>query len=316
MSDPMPPDGEPVPTPTSETPPTAGEEPTRPVPGQAQAPGPPPAGPPPAGQGWPAPPGVPPWGAYPPPGSYGQGPAPYAQGGPPPPGPYAQVGPPPGPYPQGGPPPPGPYGQGPGPYPQGGPPSGPYAPGGPPPPGPYAQAGAKQAGATAPAMGEAAQRGLDRFSRDPGAWASLGVAMGVALIILGDIIVSADRVVASGQLYGRLGVFGGVPFRGRLLAFTSFASFDIAVGLLLAAGLAHAVRPADPAPLRRPALLATAALAVLVAVFAAVRALTELSLGHASGAFGFLQGLGAIPVAVVAGALAFVGERSPATTRP
>jgi hypothetical protein len=158
-----------------------------------------------------------------------------------------------------------------------------------------------------PQVSETAQKGLDTFSRDPGSWCTVAVLLGVGLIVLADLVLAADRF----SLLGYRTTSGA--FRARFLVFTGFASFDIAVGLLLAAGLALAVRTPSPAPFRKPVLLVAALTSVAVAGFAALRAIALLSFGHSYGFGGFIGALGAIPVALVAAAFGFVAVRSSAS---
>ena len=94
---------------------------------------------------------------------------------------------------------------------------------------------------------------------------------------------------------------------------STFASFDVAVGLLLAAGLAVAVKPAAPASFRRTVIASVAVVAAAVGVIAVLRALVTIIYGHAFGVGGFVQSLAAVPVAAVAAGLAVAGARSPAS---
>jgi len=130
---------------------------------------------------------------------------------------------------------------------------------------------------------------------DPGAWAAAGILAGVLFVIVGDLILAADRV----SIGGYRGYAHGT-LRARFLVFSGFASFDIAVGLLLAAGLAVAIRPSAPASFRRTALAAVAGVAAVVGTLAVLRALVTITYGHAFGVGGFIQSLAAIPVAVAA----------------
>jgi hypothetical protein len=103
----------------------------------------------------------------------------------------------------------------------------------------------------------------------------------------------------------------GVGFRARMLVLTSFATLEIALGLLLAVGLALAVRPSAPAPFRRPMLFGASILALVVVGAAVVRALFLLSFGHSFGLGSFFAALSAIPVALIAAALGLVAARAP-----
>jgi hypothetical protein len=156
-----------------------------------------------------------------------------------------------------------------------------------------------------PQVSQTAQKGLDTFSRDPGAWCSVAVLTGVALIVLADLVLAADRF----SLLGYRGATGTV--RARFLVFSGFASFDVAVGLLLAAGLALAVASSSPAAFRKPVLLGAAATSVAVAGLAVLRALTLLTYGHAYGLGGFVGALAGVPVALIAAAFGFVAARTP-----
>jgi hypothetical protein len=188
------------------------------------------------------------------------------------------------------------------PPPAGPPPAGP-PPGGPPPPPPGAGSGFNLS--VPPQVTEVAQLGLDTFARDPGAWASLGVLASVLLGMFADLILAADRL----SLRGAEPLTTGIGFRVRFLVFTRFATFGVALGLLLAVGLAHAVRSSTPAPFRQPALYAAAALSAIVAVLAVPRAVVELSYRHAFGVGSFFEALSAVPVAVVAATLGYVAAR-------
>jgi hypothetical protein len=149
--------------------------------------------------------------------------------------------------------------------------------------------------------------GFDTFSRDPGAWASAAVVIGVLLAMLSDLILAADRLTVSGAG----SVTSGRGFRAHFLVITNFATYEVAIGLLLAVGIAHAVRTSTPATFRGPALYGAAVLALVVAVVAIPRALLTLSYWHAFGFGGFFADLTAIPVALVAAGLGFVAARRP-----
>jgi hypothetical protein len=141
---------------------------------------------------------------------------------------------------------------------------------------------------------------------DPGAWAAAGVLAGVLLIIVGDLILAADRLSVGGYRDYARGTL-----RARLLVFSGFASFDVAAGLMIAAGLAVAIRPTAPASFRRTVLAGVAGLAALVAAVAVPRALVTITYGHAFGVGGSIQALAAIPVAVAALGIAMAATRSP-----
>jgi hypothetical protein len=141
---------------------------------------------------------------------------------------------------------------------------------------------------------------------DPGAWAAVGILAGVLLVIVGDLLLADDRV--------SFGVYRGYAngtLRARFLVFSGFASFDIAIGLLVAAGLAVAIRPTVPASFRRTALAAVAGVAALVGLFAVLRALVTITYGHAFGVGGFISDLAAIPVAVAALGIGLAATRTP-----
>jgi hypothetical protein len=96
--------------------------------------------------------------------------------------------------------------------------------------------------------------------------------------------------------------------RERFVALTSFASVGLAIGLLLAAGLARVVAPKQAAPFRAAALWAAAGLSALLAAVAVVRALVLLTYSGRSAGFAlssFLGQLVVVPIALVAAALAF-----------
>ena len=158
-----------------------------------------------------------------------------------------------------------------------------------------------------PQVTEAAKVGFDTFSRDPGAWASAGVVVSVLIAMLSDLILAADRLTVRGAS----SVTSGRGFRAHFVVITGFASFEIAVGLLAAVGIAHAVRSSTPATFRQPALYGAAVLALMVAVLAVPRSLMILSYRHAFGVGGFFGALTAIPVALVAAGLGFVAARRP-----
>jgi hypothetical protein len=141
---------------------------------------------------------------------------------------------------------------------------------------------------------------------DPGAWGAAGVVAGVLLLIVGDLILAADRLSVGGYRDYARGTL-----RARFLVFSGFASFDVAVGLLLAAGLAVAIRPTAPASFRRTVFAAVGGLAAIVGVLAVPRALITVTYGHAFGVGGFVQTLAAIPVAIAALGIAMAATRSP-----
>ena len=153
-----------------------------------------------------------------------------------------------------------------------------------------------------PQVHQTAQKGIDTFALDPGSWCSAAVLLGVGLTVLGDIVLSAYRFSLSVPVSN-----GGA--RVRFVNFTGFASFGVAVALLLAAGLALAVKASSPASFRKPVLLAAAATSMAIAGFAVLRALTLLTFGHSYGFAGFLDALAAVPIALVAGAFGFVAAR-------
>ncbi|MFI5042014.1 MAG: hypothetical protein ACHQNA_09240, partial [Acidimicrobiales bacterium] len=140
---------------------------------------------------------------------------------------------------------------------------------------------------------------------DPGAWASAGILGSILLLIIGDVLLAADRLSVSGfRAYAR------GTLRARFLVLSGFASFDVAVGLLVAVGLAIAIRPSAPASFRRTAVAGAGGLAALIAALAVLRALVTITYGHAFGVGGFVQNLATIPVAVAALGIAMVATRS------
>jgi|SRR5581483_10443062 len=167
-----------------------------------------------------------------------------------------------------------------------------HARGGPPPGAPLPPSWARRAHPGQPAS-FAGVRG------DPGAWAAVGVLVAVVLTIVADVLLSADRVSVGGfRVYSR------GTLRAHFLVATGFASVEVALALLLAVGLAAAIRPSVPASFRRTAVAAAGGLAALVAVLAVLRALIIITYGHAFGVSGFVGSLAAVPVAVAALAIA------------
>ena len=178
-----------------------------------------------------------------------------------------------------------------------GPPPG--APGGPPPGAPLPPAWARR-----PRPDRHAN--LDGLAADPGAWAAAGVLAGVALSMAGDVLLAADRLSLGGyRAYAR------GTLRARFLVLSGFASLDVAVALLVAAGLAVAIRPSAPASFRRSVVAAVAAVAALVIVLALLRALVTITYGHAFGVSGFVGDLAAVPVAATALGISMAATRTP-----
>ncbi len=208
--------------------------------------------------------------------------------------------PPPGPPPA-GPPPAGPPPAGP---PPAGPPLGvppPGAPGGPPPGAPRPPTWARP-----PRPGQRAS--FAPVSADAGAWAAAGVLGGVVLTAVADVLLAADRLSVSG-----FRAYANGTLRARFLVLSGFASLDIAVALLVAVGLAVAIKPSAPAAFRRTVIAGTGALAALIIPIAVLRALVTITYGHAFGVAGFVQDLAAIPVAIATLGIAMVASR-PSTT--
>jgi hypothetical protein len=132
------------------------------------------------------------------------------------------------------------------------------------------------------------------------------VLAGVVLSMVGDVLLAADRLSVSGfRAYAR------GTLRARFLVLSGFASVEIAVALLVAAGLAVAIRPTAPASFRRSAIAGVAGIAALIIVLAVLRALVTITYGHAFGVAGFVQDLAAIPVAAAALGIAMAATRTP-----
>jgi len=173
----------------------------------------------------------------------------------------------------------------------------------PPPSGPPPGAPRPPAWARPPRPGQASS--FQTLGGDPGAWASAGILGGVLLSIVGDVLLAADRIsISTFRAYAR------GTLRARFLVLSSFASIDVAVALLVAVGLALAIRPSAPASFRRTVVAGIAALAALIVVLAVLRALVVITYGHAFGVGGFVQNLAAIPVAVAALGIAMIATRS------
>lgn len=130
---------------------------------------------------------------------------------------------------------------------------------------------------------------------DPGAWATVGILAAVALTIIADLLLSADRATVNG-----FRIYNAGTFRAHFLVATGFASVDIALALLLAVGLAAAIRPSAPASFRRTAVAAAGGLAAIIAVLGVLRTLVIATYGHAFGLSGFFGSLATVPIAVAA----------------
>jgi hypothetical protein len=119
------------------------------------------------------------------------------------------------------------------------------------------------------------------------------------------VLLAADRLsISTFRAYAR------GTLRARFLVLSSFASIDIAVALLVAVGLALAIRPSAPASFRRTVIAGIGALAALIVVLAILRALVVITYGHAFGVGGSVENLAAIPVAVAALGIAMIATRS------
>jgi hypothetical protein len=99
--------------------------------------------------------------------------------------------------------------------------------------------------------------------------------------------------------------------RAHFLVATGFASVEVAVALLVAVGLAAAIRPSTPASFRRIAVAGAGGLAAIIVVLAVLRALIIVTFGHAFGISGFVGSLAAIPVAIAALAIALAVTGQP-----
>jgi len=134
---------------------------------------------------------------------------------------------------------------------------------------------------------------------DPGAWAAAAVLAAVVLTVLADLLLAGDLISIGGfRAYAR------GTLRAHFLVATGFASVDIALALLVAVGLAAAIRPAAPASFRRTAVAAAGGLAAIIAVLGVLRALIVITYGHAFGVSGFLGYLAVVPIAVATLAIA------------
>jgi len=132
------------------------------------------------------------------------------------------------------------------------------------------------------------------------------VLAGVVLTMVGDVLLAADRISVSGfRAYAR------GTLRARFLVLSGFASVEIAVALLVAAGLAVAIRPTAPASFRRTVVAAVAGVAALIIVLAVLRALVTITYGHAFGVAGFVSDLAVIPIAAAALGIAMAVTRTP-----